>query len=258
MKKFLLILGTLLGAMTLVFLLAGCKDQGGTESTNIDTSSVQNNQASTGTQDDFSATDDAKITTDKQNRTVIMLGRSVMGGWFEHWGADDGVYIKDRFTLEYRELESPPDIVKSVEKIMKKLPAEKKDIVFFKFCFVDFAGEGSANTNLEQNKKYIEDVYKVVVEEHRAKLIIGNALPQVMNDNDIYLVWNHQQYNAWLKEFWQQHPDDVTIFNMYKQLASDMGALKSEYAADEYDSHLNTKGYEALDKPFWEMMENLY
>ncbi|NQV12775.1 MAG: SGNH/GDSL hydrolase family protein [Parcubacteria group bacterium] len=257
MKKKIFRLSILGGALLLVFLLTGCGNGGGTENTDIDTSSVQENQADTAQEDDYSSPD-AVVSSDGENRTVIMMGRSVMYSWFEHWGAEDGEYQKGRFALEYQELDSPPGITKSVEKIMKKLPADKKDVVFFKFCFVDFEGEGGASTNLEQNKKYIEEVYRIVVEEHDAKLIIGNALPQVMNDNDIYLVWNHQQYNAWLKKFWQEHPENVTVFNMYKQLSDDVGALNEDYAVDEYDSHLNKEGYKALDKPFWEMMESLY
>ena len=252
MKKLLL----LVGAFLVIFLLAGCQRK--TENTNIDTSTIEENQANTAKESDYSSSDSTKA-TNKKDRTVIMMGRSVMYGWFEYWGAADSeVYNKNRFTLEYRELDSPPSIAKSVGKIMKKLPANKKDVVFFKFCFVDFKGGDSASANLEKNKEYIEAVYRTVVEEHGAKLIIGNVLPQVTNDTDIYLVWNHQQYNAWLKEFWQQHPEDVTVFNMYKQLSNDMGALKKDYALDEYDSHLNEEGYKALDKPFWSMMESLY
>lgn len=251
MKKYFL----LFGAFLAILLFTGC----GKQKTTADNPEVNTNTGSkvnTASEEDYSADDTETI--DKQNRTVIMLGRSVMGGWFEYWGADGGVQQKGRFTLKYREMDSPPDIVDSVERIMAELSEEERDIVFFKFCFEDFAGEDGASANLEQNKKYIEDVYQIVVEKYEARLIIGNALPQVMNDTDIYLVWNHQNYNGWLKDFWEQHPENVTVFNMYKQLASDMGALKKDYAADEYDSHLNKKGYAALDKPFWEMMESLY
>ena len=253
MKKLLLLLGACLGALLLMFVLVGC------QKSTTENDSVTETKVDTSSESSYSSSDNETTSTDRHDRTVIMLGRSVMYSWFEHWdAADDEVYNKGRFTLEYRELDSPPAITRSVGKIMEDLPAEKKDIVFFKFCFVDFEGEGSANANLEANKKIIEEVYRIVVEEHGARLIIGNALPKVMNDNDIYLVWNHQQYNSWLQDFWKQHSENVTIFNMYKQLASDMGALKSQYAIDEYDSHLNEEGYEVLDKPFWEMMESLY
>lgn len=247
----------LVAFFSLALLLTGCQKNKPTENTNVDTQAVKENQADIASEEDYSSSEDTNTTSSDQDRTVIMLGRSVMYGWFEYWGSEEKV-TKGKFSLEYQEMDSPPDIVSSVRRIMKSLPADKKDIVFFKFCFVDFEGGDGASANLEKNKKYIEDVYKVVVEEHGAKLIIGNALPQVSSDTEIYLVWNHQQYNSWLNDFWKQHPDNVTVFNMYKQLSDNMGALKEDYAIDEYDSHLNQKGYAALDKPFWEMMDSLY
>jgi hypothetical protein len=194
-----------------------------------------------------------------QERTVIMLGRSVMEGWFAHWGWDHQNPIKKgRFTLEYHEISPPPDIVNSVKQTMDNLPAEKKDIIFFKFCFDDFEGDVDANSNLERNKKYIEEIHQIVVENHQAKLIIGNALPKVIKNTDIYLVWNHQQFNSWLNDLWKEHPENVTVFNMYDKLSNEMGALKKEFTDDLSDSHLNDRGYEALDESFFDILGNLY
>ncbi len=42
---------------------------------------------------------------------VLMMGRSVMGGWFEHWGYDwNEPVTRDGYLLYYREVATPPDI----------------------------------------------------------------------------------------------------------------------------------------------------
>lgn len=241
--------------ITLIFsliLFAGCTNKANTEQNDqtneiSEISNVQENQT------------EPVPSSPKEERTVIMLGRSIMENWFLSWGWNNQDQMKNgRFTLKYKQLSPPPEIIRSVEDIMESLPAEKKDIIFFKLCFEDFVGGEDANENLERNKNYIEEVYDIVVKKHGAKLIIGNALPKVIYDTDIYLVWNHQQYNKWLKDFWKEHPDEVTIFNMYDILANDMGALNADYTDDPRDSHANNDAYKKLDDSFFDMLDNLY
>lgn len=192
-------------------------------------------------------------------RYLIMMGRSVMNSWFDHWGWDgENPMQLERYTLEYRELSSPPEMIESVRNIMNELPEDKKDIIFFKFCFEDFLGDDAASKNLERNKNIVKEVHKIVTQEHNAKLIVGNALPQVISNTDIYLVWNHQQFISWLDEFWRDNPDNLTVFDMYNPITNELGALKTDYAVGSDDSHLNGNAYDVLDDKFFSMLDNLY
>lgn len=188
-----------------------------------------------------------------------MLGRSVMNGWFAHWTGDSGKpYRRDGFVLYRAEVESPPEIARSAEEQV----AENKDkvkIVFFKLCFVDFVGGSreEAGENLSQNKGYVERVYRSVVEDQGLKLIVGNALPQAENNTDQHLVWNHRQYNAWLKEFAASHADSVYVFDQYSLLADRDGNLNAAYATDPDDSHPNDQGYTALDESFFALLKTV-
>ncbi|MFC1651823.1 hypothetical protein ACFL24_01550 [Patescibacteria group bacterium] len=189
--------------------------------------------------------------------SVWMFGRSVMAGWFEYWGSDVTTSVDRKgYTLTYKELYEPPDIVESVKVHLKDLN-NKKPAVFFKLCFVDFAGgtRQEASSNLEEHKDYIEEVYDLVVEKYDLKLLIGNTLPQVANDTDDDLVWNHERYNTWLDNFAEEHEDEVAIFDFYGLLTDDSGNLKSGYAVDTYDSHPNSKGYAALEDGFFDFLD---
>ncbi|MFQ6083172.1 MAG: hypothetical protein ACE5WD_07430 [Candidatus Aminicenantia bacterium] len=197
-------------------------------------------------------------------RDVYMCGRSVMEGWFVHWGWDwnESHPVKHgRFNLYYRPIEGPwggTTMQDSVREVVNNIPNEKYPIVFFKFCFVDFEGgsQSQAQANLNRNKNIVKEVYDIVVQQHGYKLIIGNALPMTANDTDSYLVWNHKQYNQWLVDFKNQHPGKVFIFDMYSILTDPDGNLRSDYAVDEWDSHLNEAAYNALDTPFFQLLEN--
>jgi hypothetical protein len=196
-----------------------------------------------------------KITV--ENR-ILMFGRSVMAGWFTYWGAStDSSFQKQGYTLEYHELNSPPDIVSSFNEQINKLSSTEKPIIFFKLCFVDFAGgsKEEAEENLAQNKKYIEEVYNITHSKD-LKLIIGNALPQVSANSTDYLKWNHEAYNQWLQEFAAKHSNDLTVFNMYDILKDTSGNLKPEYTNDQTDSHPNDAGYNALDGPFFSLINS--
>jgi hypothetical protein len=192
-------------------------------------------------------------------KRILMFGRSVMAGWFDHWHDDTTPMQKEGYTLEYHELSSPPEIVESFKNEINKLSSGNKPIVFFKFCFVDFTGgsKQEAEENLEQNKKYIEEVYRIT-KYKGLKLIIGNALSQVAASTDPDLKWNHKQFNQWLLDFQSEHEEDITIFDMYNVFIDSSGNLKAEFASDPYDSHLNDAAYNSLDKAFFNLLKNRF
>ncbi len=157
----------------------------------------------------------------------MMLGRSVMGGWFAHWTGDSSqTYNKDGFSLYYREIDGPDSIVDSVQSRVKE-DGGGAEIVFFKLCFVDFNGDDrdSARSNLKRNEGYAQAVYDIIVTGGGKKLVIGNALPQVKGATTDDLVWNHREYNKWLNDFSASHPGQVWIFDQYGILADGDGNL---------------------------------
>jgi hypothetical protein len=188
---------------------------------------------------------------------VYMLGRSVMGGWFSHWGTDP--YTWGRFTLEYHEVQSPPDIVTSAQAIIDSLTLCDQPVLFFKLCFVDFVGgdSTSAQENLDRNAIYVDSVY-AAANRRGLKMIASNALPQVANATDQWLVWNHHQYNQRLLDLAAQHPDTLEVFDLYSVLADSAGNLNPAYATNSGDSHPNDAGYTALDSAFFPFLEAHY
>ncbi|GEM_PF-1003161 len=188
---------------------------------------------------------------------VYMLGRSVMGGWFNHWGGSP--YFHDRFTLEYHEVQPPPDIVTSAQAIIDSLTLCEQPVFFFKLCFVDFTGgdSASAQENLDRNFSYVESAY-VAAHQRGLQTIAGNALPQVAGATDQWLVWNHRQYNQRLIDLAAQHPDSLAIFDLYGVLADSDGNLKQAYASGPDDSHPNEAGYTALDSAYFPFLEQHY
>jgi hypothetical protein len=188
---------------------------------------------------------------------VWMMGRSVMSGWFTHWGSDP-VYVHNRFTLRHWIVESPPDIVASVQAVVDSVTMCQTPVMLFKLCFVDFEGGDSATAqaNLDRNLGYVTQVDSIV-EARGLKLILGNALPQVASSTDPWLVWNHRQYNQRLNDFATAHPD-VHIFDLYSVLSNANGELKPEYATSSSDSHPNDAGYTALDAPFFAFLNQYY
>jgi hypothetical protein len=188
---------------------------------------------------------------------VWMMGRSVMSGWFSHWGSDPD-YVHDRFTLRHKVVESPPDIAGSVAAIVDSVSMCQTPVMFFKLCFVDFAGGDSATAqaNLDRNLGFITRVDSIV-QARGLKLILGNALPQVASATDPWLVWNHRQHNQRLNDFAAVHPD-VHVFDLYSLLSDTSGALRPEYATSSSDSHPNDAGYAALDTPFFAFLNQYY
>ena len=188
---------------------------------------------------------------------VYMLGRSVMAGWFTHWGGSP--YTHGRFSLEYHAVDSPPGIVTSAQAIIDSLTLCDQPVLFFKLCFLDFVGGDSlaAQQNLDRNVGYVDSVYAAAT-RRSLKVIAGNALPQVANATDQWLVWNHLQYNQRLLGLAAQHPGTLDVFDMYSVLAESNGNLNPAYATSSSDSHPNDAGYTALDSTFFPFLEAHY
>jgi hypothetical protein len=183
---------------------------------------------------------------------VYMCGRSVLGGWFEHWGWDydpDNLPRLGSFTLVYREMDVPPGIVDTAIEAAREAAANGSAWMFFKFCFEDFVGgdESEARRNLEVNKRIVSEIVEAAVEDEGLTLIIGNALPMVREYTDEWLVWNHREYNRFLEELAGAYGGRVLILDLYGALSTSDGYLRPEYAADPYDSHLNEAAYDRLD-----------
>jgi hypothetical protein len=190
---------------------------------------------------------------------VLMMGRSVMGGWFGHWTGGSGATSvrRDGHTLRYVEISTPPEIADSAAQ--KLAETKGKPVVFFKFCFDDFAGGSreEAAASLAEKKKYVGRVYEAVVRKRGLTLIVGNALPRVKEQSDRWLVWNHREFNEWLSGFAADHEGEVIIFDFYDVLSAPDGSLKAGYATNPEDSHPNDAAYKALDKPFAELLAGL-
>ena len=193
------------------------------------------------------------------DRTIFMCGRSVLGGWFDHWGWDydpQNPVRFGRYYLVYREMEVPPGITDSAADAARTAAAAGSQAVFFKLCFVDFVGgdEYGARDNLQANNGIVRDVVETAVEEEGLTLILGNALPTVREYTDDWLVWNHREYNRFLDELASGSGGKIVILDLYGTLAAPEGWLLPEYAADPYDSHLNDAAYEALDAELGEIL----
>lgn len=178
--------------------------------------------------------------------SILMCGRSVMAGWFAAWGSDTSQPVERcGRTLCYGELSSPPDIVASFASLLSG--NEGIAGAFFKLCFVDFEGGGrtTAAANLERNKGYIRQAYDLC-RSRGIPVVFGNALPSVQASTDADLVWNHREYNAFLRGFAAGNPG-CAVLDVYGILATAGGWLKPEFAASADDSHLNASAYAALD-----------
>jgi hypothetical protein len=188
---------------------------------------------------------------------VYMLGRSVMNGWFTHWGGSP--YAHGRFTLQYHAVDSPPGIVASAQAIIDSLVLCDAPVLFFKLSFADFVGGDSlaAQQNLDRNVGYVDSVYAAAT-RRGLKTIAGNALPKTVSLTDQWLVWNHRRYNQRLLDLAAQHPDSLQVFDLYSVLADSAGNVKPAYATGANDPHPNDAGYTALDSAFFPFLEAHY
>ena len=182
---------------------------------------------------------------------ILMLGRSVMGGWFSHWGDWQHV-TRDGYELFYGEMDSPPEIANSAIRIINQRNVDATWAVFFKFCFVDFDvySQQEAQQRLNENKALLEQVRQEVRTNKKAYLIIGTALPEVSENSNQHIKWLHQQFNSWVKTL---PPTDsrIKVFDLHAFLVDGNGNLRNDYKAGNYDSHLNNKAYNALDQQFF-------
>jgi hypothetical protein len=190
---------------------------------------------------------------------VCMCGRSVLGGWFEHWGWGYDPEEPVRFGSYYlfrHEMDSPPDIVNSAREAARAASRRGDEIMFFKLCFEDFAGgdEYGAQENLDANERIVREVAGAAVNGEGLMLILGNALPMVREYTDEWLVWNHREYNCYVEDLAGEYGGRVIILDLYGTLSSPGGWLRPEYAADPYDSHLNEAAYRALDAKLVEVL----
>ncbi len=188
---------------------------------------------------------------------VLMMGRSVMAGWFQYWGWDwDGPVERNGFTLTYSELDSPPSIAFSACEHTRSAP--EGSVVFFKFCFVDFYGaDGSeGDRQLDDMKAWVAEVVDCA-SQRGVTLIIGNALPQVEDYTDAALVSQHRVYNAWLDEYIAGRGDSVRVLDLYAPLATSSGGLRPEFAVGSHDSHLNSDAYAVLDPLLFGLLEEV-
>ncbi|MEW6554405.1 MAG: SGNH/GDSL hydrolase family protein [Actinomycetota bacterium] len=193
------------------------------------------------------------------DRTIYMCGRSVLGGWFDHWGWDYDPMNPVRFDghyLVYREMDVPPGIADTAADAARAAAGAGVRTMFFKLCFADFTGgdEDSARENLRVNQGIIRDVVESAVEEEGLTLILGNALPMVREYTDEWLVWNHREYNRFLEELAVDYGGRVIILDLYGTLAAPEGWLLPRYASDPYDSHLSGAAYDALDSELEEVL----
>ena len=188
-----------------------------------------------------------QTTETSTGKAVLMNGRSVMGGWFEHWGYNyEGPVREHGYSLDYKELNAE-DMAGSFRDNVSDLPAGS--VVFFKFCFEDFDGE-----NLDELEATVDEVIDIA-KERGLKLIIGNALPMNEEGGSKELVSEYKKYNAFLEGKASENPD-VRIYDFYSVLAGPDGFLKPEY--DTGDSHPNDDAYTELDATFFPLLDQVF
>jgi hypothetical protein len=198
-----------------------------------------------------------------QDGKVLIMGRSVAYHWMEYlgfdWTCDDeecatgsprGTY--EGYDLIYYELDYPPDIARSAAEGVD-LYGDDAGVVFFKFCFVDFAADDTLQ-NAKDNEALVEDVYEYIVIDRGKKLIIGNALPQVSAHTEPALLSNHQEFNSWLDGFAASH-EDVQVLDLNGILSDSGGSLKPGYAISSDDSHLTSAAYAEMTSEFMDLLK---
>jgi hypothetical protein len=237
--------------LLLTALATGCTssaDDSGSEQASASTSDDGGESANDDSSDGDSSADGSG------GAAVLMMGRSVMGGWFQSWGWDwDGPADRDGYTLTYAELETPPGIASSACDHIAQAP--EGSVVFFKFCFDDFWGDSGArgNRQVQELEGWVEEV-AACAEDRGVVLVVGNALPKVAEYTDRDLISQHRDFNSWLDEFAEGNAN-VYVVDLYGTLTDSDGALRSEYAVGATDSHLTPEAYEALDPLLFDALD---
>ena len=183
-------------------------------------------------------------------RTVTMNGRSVMGGWMEHWGYDwSGPVEENGYFIDYKELDASEldNMSSSFAANVEGLPSGS--VVFFKFCFADFYSD-----NLGDLERIVDSVVETA-REKGLRLIIGNALPVRKQDGSAAQVSEYKKYNAYLGRIAGENPQ-AWVYDFYGVLSGADGFLQPGY--DVGDSHLNSDAYRALDATFFPLLERVY
>lgn len=201
---------------------------------------------------------------------VLMCGRSTMGLWFKHWNWPYPLRIKTtykkwpiayekysrgRLYLEYHPLPGPrqKDLDQTFGKAMlvslqEGLDKGKFDVVFFKFCFVDFkTNEADRDARYHDLIGTIQKVHEIT-SGGKIKLIVGNALPLLNPDEPT--IGLQREYNAWLNQFAASNKD-VLIFDFHDLLTGSDGRLIPEMARSSDDTHLGDSAFSMLDKRFF-------
>ena len=188
--------------------------------------------------------------------TFYLFGRSVLQGWFSHWGWDGEEATpvqRTRFELHHRYLTGPEDAgantIADFRAQVNALDIAANPAVFFKLCFVDFTGGDSteAQANLDRNERLVDSLLSIV-NGRGLRAVIGNALPKTESEFDAWLYWNHTRYNAYIDQLAQAHPDSVFVLDMYAVLADTAThCIRHEYRTGADDAHPNESGYDALD-----------
>jgi hypothetical protein len=185
---------------------------------------------------------------------ILMLGRSVMGDWFDHWGWDgEHAVTREGYALYYGELASPPDIADTAIAYVQRVP--DTTVIFFKLCFVDFQAGSPADidASLAETVGYVEQV----IEAARARgltLIVGTALPQTASNTTVDLAELHARYNSAIRELASAH-DQTYVFDLHDSLSNPSGVLYKGFAVMPGDAHLTDTAYFELDERFFEFLE---
>lgn len=188
--------------------------------------------------------------------TFYLFGRSVLQGWFSHWGWDGEETTpvqRTRFELHHRYLTGPEDnganTIADFREQVNALDVADNPAVFFKLCFVDFAGGDSAEAqaNLDRNERLVDSLL-AIVSGRGLRAIIGNALPVTESEHDAWRYWNHIRYNAYLDQLAQAHPDSVFVLDLYGVLTDPAThCIRHAYRTGADDAHPNEAGYDVLD-----------
>lgn len=191
------------------------------------------------------------------SRQVLVLGRSVMTGWMEHWGADaSGTASLDGYAITFREIEGPPGIGRSAADAIAAAPAGST--VLFKFCFVDFNG-GEYADELDTYMAYVAEVAEAA-DAAGVRLVLGTALPRVEGETTQALVDEHREFGRRIDGFSADRREAgqaVAVLDLNSVLVDDGGALQRGYAVSPGDSHLNDAAYDALDTALLNTLDDL-
>lgn len=188
---------------------------------------------------------------------VLLLGRSVMQGWFDHWEWNgENPVVREGFALYYGELDSPPAIAQRAVEYVRNVPPTT--IVAFKMCFVDFWARTPADAavNLEENLGYVQEIVDAA-EARGIRLVLMTALPETSANTNAALLDLHNDYDDALFRMAQEH-DNVWVFDIRETLADQTGALYRGFATAPGDAHLTVVAYLELDDALFPFLDGTF